>query len=354
MDKEHVRTGEPKEGDADDKEVKSAAELAKDEPSVQYTPFGETKTLTLKWSHVEKWIQVRTKSGKSASKGDIIKFMRMCELNGLNPWTGDAFLVGYDSQEGPTFSLITAYQALAKRAEANPHFDGIKAGVIVLDKQGELQHRDGAFSLDDDKLVGAWCNVVRKDRKASFSVSIKRSAYDSGRSRWKKDPEGMLVKCAKAAALREAFPSTAGALYITEEVDAMEAGNVGHVQIPTGDTPATADDVDAKLGAAEAPKAEKPKTRKQKPESKKTEKPQLADGEVPHPRDDTVPKEEVIVETFQGADSKKEIEGRRKTLLDDFPSIREMINAYADARLSELDAIAKEGESKQSELELKP
>ncbi len=188
---------------------------------ITYVPFGESKEITLKLSHVENFIQVRTKSGVSASKEDIVKFVMLCKAQLLNPWVRDAYLVGYDGHDGPTFSLIVAYQALAKRAEANEAYDGIDAGIIV-EFEGKIIDRVGAFSHPGENLIGAWAKCYRKDRSHPFEVRIKRESYDKRRSRWKDDPEGMLVKVARAASLREAFPTIVGGLYVEEELGAIE------------------------------------------------------------------------------------------------------------------------------------
>ena len=182
-------------------------------------PFGEEEELTLTLAHVEKFLEAKTRSGASATLEDKVSFLMLCKHRLLNPWVGDAYLLGYDSKDGPSYSLITAYQALAKRAEMHPQYDGMEAGCLVKTRDGELAERSGAFILDDDTLIGAWARVYRKDRARPYEVRIKRSAFDKRRSRWTVDPEGMLLKCAKAAALRECFPVATSGLYIREEME---------------------------------------------------------------------------------------------------------------------------------------
>lgn len=199
------------------------SEVEKKSGEVTFIPFGESQEITLSLQVVDKFIQTKTRSGQSATMEDKVRFIMLCQARRLNPWVGDAYLLGYDSKDGPTFEIITAYQALTKRAEASDVHDGIEAGCIVETKDGELKHRDGAFIMSTDTLVGAWAKVYRKDRKVPYTVRIKRSAYDKGRSRWKTDPEGMLVKCARAAALRECFPSETSGLYLREEMEGDKA-----------------------------------------------------------------------------------------------------------------------------------
>lgn len=184
---------------------------------VTFTPFGEAKPITLNAAQVMHILAVKTKSGKTPTPADVDKFLKLCQARGLNPWVGDAFLLGYDTRDGAQFSLITSIQALLKRSEASPFFDGIMAGLIVKDAAGNVVDRDGAFKLKGDEILGAWCKVFRKDRSIPFVNRINFEVYNQGFSRWLKDPGGMIVKCAKAASLRDAFPTQIGGCYIDEE-----------------------------------------------------------------------------------------------------------------------------------------
>jgi len=206
-----------------DREVDSSIELRKEAEAV-YTPLNEKDQVELTMSRVRQFIATPTASGRLPSDSELINFIQICKLRRLNPWCKDAFLIGYDERNhkkqiiGAKFSTIVAYQALTKRAEGNENYDGIEAGVIV-EREGDFgQQLDGTFSLPTDKLVGAWSRVFRKDRSRPYFCSIVREAFDKKRSRWKDDPNGMLVKCAKAAGLREQFPNDLGGMYIHEEM----------------------------------------------------------------------------------------------------------------------------------------
>lgn len=190
---------------------------------VKYTPFGETDEIDLSFAQVRNFISARTKKGMLPNDEDIVKFLMLCKARLLNPWVGDAYLVGYDTQDGPVFSLITAIQALFKRAEANPNFNGIQSGVIVQNARGEIIEREGDFTLPAERLVGSWCKVFRRDRDVSFYDALKLGTYDKGFGQWKNDKEGMIVKCAEASALRKAFPSQLSGLYVSQEEDAIRA-----------------------------------------------------------------------------------------------------------------------------------
>lgn len=201
-------------------QLPAAPARSKEAIVVKYAPMGSAEEIELKFEYVEKFLVEPTKSGKLPSRAEVIKFMMLCKARQLNPWEGDAFLLGYDTDEGPKFSLITAVQAFLKRAELNPEFDGIIGGIIVA-RGSEIIEREGSFYMPGDEvIVGGWAKAFRKDRKNVFYASVPISVYSTGRSRWKKDPGGMIQKVAKSACLREAFPNQLAQLYLREEFDA--------------------------------------------------------------------------------------------------------------------------------------
>ena len=190
-----------------------------------YVPFGEKSEITLTPSTVSRYIAVKTRSGKTASMDEVIKFMMLCKARELNPYAGDAFLVGYDSKDGPKYSLITAHQALLKRSEANCNFDGMESGIIVNEGEDKgIREVPGTFVAPGQQVVGGWCKVYRKDRSHPFYHSVDLKVCNTGMSRWAKDPAGMIAKVAEGGALRKAFPTQLGGLYTSEEMDAEVDG----------------------------------------------------------------------------------------------------------------------------------
>jgi phage recombination protein Bet len=191
---------------------------ASDERELTFVPLGETEGIKLSVNMVRRYLTTPTKSGATPTDSDVMKFMMLCKARELNPWVGDAYLVGYDGKDGPVFSLITAVQALFKRAESSLFFSGIESGVILKLPSGELEYRQGDFYGDKEVLLGGWARCFRKDCEVPFYDALKLTTYNTGRSQWAKDPAGMIVKCAEASALRKAFPTQAGGLYTREEM----------------------------------------------------------------------------------------------------------------------------------------
>jgi phage recombination protein Bet len=189
--------------------------------SVSYIPFGGQDQLKLNCKNVQELIAVKTKSGKTCTEQDALKFMAMCQALRLNPYAGDAFMVGYDTQDGPKFSLITAHAAFLKRAEVHPQYDGMESGIILMADGGQIEERQGDFHLPDEQVVGGWAKVYCTDRSHPTYRRLRMARFNKGFGIWKDDPAGMIVKCAEADALRSTFPTMVGGLYLREEVDFM-------------------------------------------------------------------------------------------------------------------------------------
>jgi phage recombination protein Bet len=184
----------------------------------EYTPVGGSEPIKLSVAIIRDLIAVPTRSGKQCDDKQALKFLMLCRSRGLNPFEGDAYLLGYDTQDGPQFSLITAHQAFLKRAELHPEYDGMDSGVIVQTQDGQVLDREGDFTFEGEIILGGWAVVYCKNRSHPMKRRLKLSTFSTGKSRWGKDPAGMIVKCAEADALRSTFPTKMGGMYVEEEV----------------------------------------------------------------------------------------------------------------------------------------
>jgi phage recombination protein Bet len=212
-----------------DTEVKAAPVVSApsvEEKSIRYVPIGGTEEIEISIGVMSNFIAHKTRSGIGPSRADLVRFMMLCKASALNPWTGDAYLIGYDTMENGVkvakFSMIVAAQALFKRAELNKDFNGIESGVIVRNADGAIEYREGDFYLPEDdteKLLGGWARVYRKNCDKPFYDALKLAVYSTGKSRWAVDPAGMIVKVAESSALRKAFPNTLADCYTREEMD---------------------------------------------------------------------------------------------------------------------------------------
>jgi phage recombination protein Bet len=183
----------------------------------EYVPFGGQDKIKLSFNFILRWLVTKTAKGAIAGEQDVMKFLMTCKAKRLNPFDGDAFLVGYDGKDGPVFSTIVAHQAFLKRAETHPEFDGMESGVIV--QHGDtIKELVGDFYPAGTNVVGGWATVFFVNRRHPMTKRLKLSTFDKGRSLWRTNPEGMIVKCAEADALRSSFPQLIGGMYLREEI----------------------------------------------------------------------------------------------------------------------------------------
>jgi len=198
--------------------VVNALQKSDSPQELTYIPLGGSKMIKITMAMVANDIAKPTKKGIKPTENDCRRFMNLCEARQLNPWEGDCYMIGYDTSDGPEFNLITAIQALQKRAEMNPAYEGSESGIILA-AEGGVEYRPGSVMMANETLIGGWCKVYRNDRRVPHTAYVDFKTYNSGRSRWAKDRAGMIQKCARAAALREAFPTTLSQMYTGEEFD---------------------------------------------------------------------------------------------------------------------------------------
>ncbi|MEE1493684.1 MAG: phage recombination protein Bet [Anaerostipes hadrus] len=160
---------------------------------------------------------------------EVIMFMNLCKHSGLNPWVKEAYCIKYGNEPA---TMVVGKEAYMKRAEQNEFYDGFEAGIIVVDsRDGEVIHRSGSFRLPTEEVIGGWAKVWRKDKAHAYEAEVAFDEY-AGRkkdgtlnSQWKSRPATMIRKVALVQALREAFPSTFGGMYIAEESGYAEPEN---------------------------------------------------------------------------------------------------------------------------------
>ena len=186
------------------------------ERAIEFIPYGAADKIKLSVRIIQNMVAVPTRTGKTCNERDALRFLMLCQAQRLNPFAGDAYLVGYDGKDGPSFSLITAHQSFLKRAETCADYEGMESGIILLGDDGTITEREGDFHLEDEKVVGGWARVHRKGRKPTYR-RIRMARFNKGFAQWQVDAAGMIVKCAEADALRSTFPTLLGGLYMQGE-----------------------------------------------------------------------------------------------------------------------------------------
>lgn len=157
--------------------------------------------------------------GMKVSDSDMAQFITLCQVNQLNPFLCEAYLVKYG--DAPS-QMIVSKEAFMKRADRCADFEGIESGVIVVNKEGVVQNLVGTFFPQDLTLVGGWCDVYRKNRRP-YRQTVSLQEYDKKQSTWKLMPATMIRKVAEVQALREAFPNTLSGLYVQDEMQEADA-----------------------------------------------------------------------------------------------------------------------------------
>lgn len=160
-----------------------------------------------------------------ATDQEVMMFLKLCQHQKLNPFIKDAYLIKYSDKQ-PASNVVSKDVAF-KRAFANPNYDGMESGVVVLNKEtGDLDQRKGTLYIKSrEELVGAWATVWRKDIPRPIEVVVNFDEYvqlkdGKPNSNWSKRPAIMIHKVAESTALRKAFPDTHQGMYDESEVNA--------------------------------------------------------------------------------------------------------------------------------------
>lgn len=151
--------------------------------------------------------------GMQIPDADMVQFLTLCQVNQLNPFLREAYLVKYGTQPA---QMITSKDAFMKRADRCQDFEGIESGVIGMNEQDVVQDFQGSFLPPKWKVIGGWAKVYRKGRKP-YVQRVSFDEYNQQQSTWKKIPLTMIKKVAEVQALREAFPNNLSGLYISNE-----------------------------------------------------------------------------------------------------------------------------------------
>ncbi len=149
-------------------------------------------------------------------------FTELCKAQKLNPFLKEAYCIKYGSQPA---QIVVGKDVFLKRAIAHPQYNGKETGVIVQDKDGKIIERIGCFVGSNEKLVGGWAKIHRKDREypeymsVSFDEVAGKKSGGELNSSWKTKSATMVEKVAKVRALREAFIEEFQGMYVEEEFE---------------------------------------------------------------------------------------------------------------------------------------
>ena len=170
---------------------------------------------------------------------EVVYFINLCKSQGLNPFIKDCYLIKYGNTTPA--QMVVSKDVFLKRAERNSEFDGLDAGIIVINNEsGELTYRKGAFYLKDrEEVVGGWADVFRKNTSHPTHIEVSVEEY-AGRtkdgklnSQWGSKMGTMVRKVAITQALRETFPNDFQQMYSEEEMNVDMKLDETPIQQPT-------------------------------------------------------------------------------------------------------------------------
>lgn len=146
---------------------------------------------------------------------ETLMFIELCKAQKLNPFIREAYLIKFGNSPA---NIVVGKEVFVKRAYRNPNFEGMRAGIVIVNKSGEMIEREGSLKGIDERLVGGWCEVYVKDMKFPIKSTVSLEEYSKSQATWKQMPCVMIRKCAIVTALREAFPEDLQGLYDASEM----------------------------------------------------------------------------------------------------------------------------------------
>lgn len=156
-----------------------------------------------------------------ATEQEAYQFLQLCKSRNLNPFLREAYLIKYSEKDAASF--VVGKDAFIKRADMQPDFGGFQAGIIIQDHNENTVQREGAFLTENEKLVGGWARVFRKEREpyyeqVALSEYIKKNSQGQPIRSWATMPATMIRKVALVHALREAYPQELSGMYDQSEI----------------------------------------------------------------------------------------------------------------------------------------
>lgn len=199
------------------------AEKAKKEPSalVKYED-AEGREVVLTREDIINTIS----SNPRITEKEIKLFIELARAQKLNPFTREIFITKYGDYPA---TFIVGKDVFTKRAQANPLFKGMQAGIIVQRGNG-VDQREGSAMFGDEMLLGGWCKVYVQGYDVPIYDSVSFNEYAARKSdgtlntMWASKPATMIRKVAIVHALREAFPSDFQGLYDQSEMGLSAQG----------------------------------------------------------------------------------------------------------------------------------
>jgi len=155
---------------------------------------------------------------------EIFSFIQLCKYRKLNPFLKEVFLIKYGKEPA---QFVVSKDTFLSRAENHPDCQGWVSGVAIINGSGTLDYREGSLVLTNERLVGGWSTIKRKNweaKKTTVGLTEYQQKKKDGTLNkfWSKMPGTMIEKIAIVKGIREIFPQDFGGMYIEDEMEVRE------------------------------------------------------------------------------------------------------------------------------------
>lgn len=177
--------------------------------------------------------------GSNFTQQECWTLINLSKARGLNPIAKDCYFLKYNG----TPQVIVSKDYYTKRANKNSNYLGKENGIVVLNRNGEVEMRIGTIKLKDEELLGGWCKVYMANLKYPITVTASLDEYAPKKSdgelqaTWKTKPGVMIEKVAIVRALKEAMTEEFQGTYAAEEFGEAEESLAANVADMAVDTP---------------------------------------------------------------------------------------------------------------------
>lgn len=169
---------------------------------------------------------------KGITDAEFVVFAAQCKARGLNPLAGEAFCVprrtNIGTKDHPQWVTNHVFQPSAEgmqaRAARFPDFAKVdSAAVYERDPVANVDTAKGVVehvfnpTKPRGRMTGAWGRVVKKDGTVVVAWLDVNDRSGTGQF-WNNSAARMLEKCARVAALRQAYPVAFAGVYAREEM----------------------------------------------------------------------------------------------------------------------------------------
>lgn len=182
------------------------------------------------WNEDKNLAEIKKSYAKDLTDLEFSMFVQMGKATGLNPFLREIWAVKFGNNAAQIFIGRDGYRKSAQNhTQYDYHYvEAVYSNDFFEANDGIYSHK---FNLKErGELVGAFCNVKRKDSSRPISVFVELREYDLKQSIWKTKPATMIKKVAESQGLRMAFQDLLAGTYEENEIDEEDLNQNNYVQ----------------------------------------------------------------------------------------------------------------------------